>query len=213
MGRIDPLDGDSGMHLALPLSLAVAATAATIAIITGVCAFWRTEPQDLEGSPETAEISSGLDDDDDVPPATQQETDTALVAEDGEVSKELPQPPCMRALTMTNTSAVTDRCSSLLKKSTSSSSRVRSALSVKKHFRSISVREIMEKNRLQKPEDSLCKKPILLGGKCKVGGQFDHDDDDDDGKGKGKVNTAPKIQSSSGNPYAIADKDEEEEGS
>ncbi|KAL4302650.1 hypothetical protein GQ457_10G017530 [Hibiscus cannabinus] len=210
MGRIDPLDGDSGMHPdpVLPLSLVVAATAATIAIITSVCAFWRTEPQD---SSETEEISSGLDDD--VPPATQQETDTTLVAEDGEVTKELPRPPCMRALTMGNTSAMTDRCNTLLKKSTSSSSRVSSALSVKKHFGSISVREIMEKNRLQKPEDSLCKKPILLGGKCKVGGQFDDDDDDDD-DGKGKVNTAPKIQSSSSNPYTIAaDKDEEEEGS
>ncbi|GMI88522.1 hypothetical protein HRI_002521500 [Hibiscus trionum] len=207
MGRIDPLDGDSVMHLALPLSLAVAATAATIAIITSVCAFWRTEPQDSEDSPETAEISSGLDADG-LPATEEEEAATTPGGEDEEANEELPRPPCMRALTMTNSSATAGRCSSLMKKS-ASSRRISSALSVKKHFRSISVREMMDKNKLHKPEESLCKKPIMLGGKCKVGGQvvvLDDDDEYDD-------DTALKTQSSSQNPHAIADKDEEEEAS
>ncbi|GMI83899.1 hypothetical protein HRI_002059200 [Hibiscus trionum] len=196
MGRIDPLDDDFLTHPALPLSLLVAATAATIAIISSFCAFWRTPEPDLADSSETAENSP----DSDVPLETEQAT---AAEEEEEATQALPPPPCMRALTMTNQSARTDRCSSLMKKSVSA--RRISSASVKKHFRSISVREIMDKNK-HKPDDShsLCQKHIILGGKCKVGVQVDADAE--------KKNTGPETQSSLENPDAIADKVEEEQG-
>ncbi|KAK8559001.1 hypothetical protein V6N13_098601 [Hibiscus sabdariffa] len=197
MGRIDPLDDDFLTHPALPLSLLVAATAAIIAIITGFCAFWRTSEPDLADSTETAENSPHSD----APLETEQATTTsASEEEEEEVTHALPPPPCMRALTMTNPSARTERCSSLMKKSVSAR-RISSVISVKKHFRSVSVREIMDKNK-HKPDDSLCKKQIMLGGKCKVG--F-HDDDDDADDWK------KKTQSSLENPDAIVDKDRDED--
>ncbi|KAE8687823.1 hypothetical protein F3Y22_tig00111008pilonHSYRG00238 [Hibiscus syriacus] len=191
MGRIDFSAGDFGSHPVLPLSLFVAVTAATIAIITGFCAFWRRSEPDLEeDSSETAESSPVSD----VLHTTEQATTTA--EDEEEETKELPPPPCMRALTMTNPSVTADRCPSLMKKSVST--RKISSASVKKHFKSMSVREIIDKNT-HKPDDSLCKKHIILGGKCRLASQVD------DGNNN-------MTQSSLENPEAIDHKDKEEEG-
>ncbi|KAL4319529.1 hypothetical protein GQ457_18G013200 [Hibiscus cannabinus] len=199
MGRIDPLDDDFLTHPALPLSLLVAATAAVIAIITGFCAFWRTSEPDLADPTETAENSPHSD----VPLETEQVTSASEGEE--EVTHALPPPPCMRALTMTNPSGRTERCSSLMKKSVSAR-RISSVVSVKKHFRSVSVREIMDKNKHKPDDHSLCQKQIMLGGKCKVGFHIDDADADDDADLWNK-----KTPSSLESPHAIADKDRDED--
>ncbi|KAK8660023.1 hypothetical protein V6N13_050959 [Hibiscus sabdariffa] len=204
MGRIDPLDDDFLTHRALPLSLLVAATAAIIAIITGFCAFWRTSEPDLADSTETAENSPHSD----VPLETEQATSASASASEGEeeVTHALPPPPCMRALTMTNPSGRTERCSSLMKKSVSAR-RISSVVSVKKHFRSVSVREIMDKNKHKPDDHSLCQKQIMLGGKCKVGFHDDADDDADADADLWNKKTPSSLES----PHAIADKDRDED--
>ncbi|MBA0853050.1 hypothetical protein Goshw_012860, partial [Gossypium schwendimanii] len=155
MGRIAPLDGDVVMHPALPFSLVVAATAATIAIITGLCGFFRKPPPELE------EPTSPTNED-------QEPNTTADGGETEEGGNELlPPPPCMTALTFKNP----ENAGNLMKKSASTRSKLSSTFSVKKHVRSISVREIIEKGKhvQQKhhQEDSLWTKKIILGEKCR----------------------------------------------
>ncbi|MBA0681186.1 hypothetical protein Goari_012842 [Gossypium aridum] len=193
MGRIVPLDGDVVMHPALPFSLVVAATAATIAIITGLCGFFRKPPPELE------EPTS----------PTNEEQEPNTTADGGETEEGgnelLPPPPCMTALTFKNP----ENAGNLMKKSASTRSKLSSTFSVKKHVRSISVREIIEKGKhvqqRHHQEDSLWTKKIILGEKCRVSYGVEDDDEDQNGGNKGEVDTIP----AAGNQDAIVDKEKE----
>ncbi|TYH60629.1 hypothetical protein ES332_D08G307800v1 [Gossypium tomentosum] len=198
MGRIVPLDGDVVIHPALPFALVVAATAATIAIITGLCGFFRKPPPELQ-EPTSADTTS----------PTNEEQEPNTTADGGETEEGgnelLPPPPCMTALTFKNP----ENAGNLMKKSASTRSKLSSTFSVKKHLRSISVREIIEKGKhvQQKhhQEDSLWTKKIILGEKCKVSYGVEDDDEDQNGGNKGEVDTIP----AAGNQDAIVDKEKE----
>ncbi|XVE97698.1 hypothetical protein REPUB_Repub03eG0041300 [Reevesia pubescens] len=188
MGRMIPLDGDPIIHPALPFSLLVAGMAATIAIINGLCGFWRkprpelssprlADKSDIDIPPSNAAAETTL-----VPPQHPITTSTALETEEKtedseQVIKELPPPPGMRTLQESYS------CNNFMTKS-ASTRKLSSTLSVK-HARSISVSKIREKRRL-KADDSVWRKRIILGEKCKV--SYD-DDDDDDVIYNGKHNT------------------------
>lgn len=201
MGRIVPLDGDIVIHPALPFSLVLAATAATFAIITGLCGLFKKPP------PELAEPTSP----DATSPTADEEQPNTTTADGGETEEGgnelLPPPPCMRALTFKDP----EKTSSLMKKSASTRSKMSSTLSVKKHFRSVSVKDFIEKGKhvQQKHhhEGSLWTKKIILGEKCKVSYSVEDDGEDKNGGNKEKVDTIPAAE----NQDAIVDKEREKE--
>lgn len=184
MGRMIPLDSDPMIiHPALPFSLMVAGTVATIAIITGLCGFGKKASPDakLEEKSDVDIALSNAAETTLLPP--QQQATISISTETDEVIKELPPPPGMRAASCNN--FMTKSASNNFMSKSSSSRKLSSPLSMK-HVRSISVSKIREKTTRPKPEDSVWTKQIILGEKCKLPSQ--QDDDDDSGSG-GKGNT------------------------
>ncbi|XVE70894.1 hypothetical protein DITRI_Ditri10aG0106800 [Diplodiscus trichospermus] len=155
--------------------------AATIAIITGLCGLRRKHSPHLDTDPpsDAAETTS-------VPPQ-QATTSTALETDDAQLIKELPPPPAMRTLTETYS------CNNAMTKSTST--RKFSTTLSAKHSRSISVSKIREKKKI-KAEDSLWRKTIILGEKCK---RLDDEDDDE-----GELNTVSASHSGTQSTMSIS---------
>ncbi|OMP05561.1 hypothetical protein COLO4_08756 [Corchorus olitorius] len=169
MGRMIPSYHDDHpiINPAMPISLMVAGMAATIAIITGLCGFRKKKSPPLDPTADDAATTAA--DTAAQPQSTPLETEENIL----ELMKELPPPPAMQRTLMGTCSS-----NNLIGKSASTRKLSLSTLSVK-HSRSISMNKFREKvgeklgDKLVKPkappdQDSLWRKTIILGEKCKI---------------------------------------------
>ncbi|OMO73727.1 hypothetical protein CCACVL1_17167 [Corchorus capsularis] len=142
--------------------------AATIAIITGLCGFGRKKSPPLDPTADNIAATTAAE-------TAAQPKSTPVETEENieELMKELPPPPAMQRTLMGTCSS-----NNLIGKSASTRKLSLSTLSVK-HSRSISMNKFREKvgeklgDKLVKPkappdQDSLWRKTIILGEKCKI---------------------------------------------
>ncbi|KAK8547355.1 hypothetical protein V6N13_098067 [Hibiscus sabdariffa] len=134
---------------------------ATIAMFTGLCGFRRKRSPALP-PPELAEKSDTQTEPEKSEQTTVIETPTTEFRTEQMMTKELPLPPGLR----------TSRSSNNFTSKSESTRKVSTALSAK-HIKSVSVKLRYKKKR-SKDEDSIWKKTIILGGRCRIS-----DDDDD----------------------------------
>lgn len=181
MGRKIPLTENPTIHPILSLSLLITCIAATIAIVSSMCGFFSRKKSSLSQQKDSEDNVSQPPNEAIATISPTKEIDTSNMSQ--EIEKPLPLPPPPAASSYTPHS----RASSFHFRSNSNVSlgKLTSTMSMKvqggiKAIRQSSRREldfVKKKEKNLKHEDSLWKKQIILGEKCRVPNENEEEDD------------------------------------